>query len=279
MKRIYLFILFILIMSADTFSQTTKPAFILIHGAWFGSFAWKKVIPLLEAKSYQVIALDLPGYGNDNQPSGNITLADYIKAVADTANSLKEKVVLVGHSIGGAVITEAGEQLGPEKVDKLIFLDAFLLKNGESISEQVGKMNEASKTPGNSTIQKPADDYVIFSEDGKSCLVTPNRMSEVFCHDCPPEYQSLLNANKKWQPVAALATPVNVTDKRYGAIPKFYIQCTHSRDLDRTSILQNVYCQKIYTLPSSHSPFFSMPDKLVEIFDEIYKFSALKVSQ
>ena len=81
-----------------------------------------------------------------------------------------------------------------------------------------------------------------------------------------------------WQLVSALATPMNVTDKRYGVIPKFYIQCTKARDLDRTSILQIVHCEKIYTLPSSHSPFFSMPDKLTGILNEIYEYSSVPVS-
>jgi hypothetical protein len=100
-------------------------------------------------------------------------------------------------------------------------------------------------------------------------------MTEVFCHDCSPEDKAMVRAHTTWQPVATLATPVHVSDKRYGIIPKFYIQCTQSRDLDRTSILQNVPCQKVYKLPSSHSPFFSMPDKLVTVLDEIFKYSSI----
>jgi pimeloyl-ACP methyl ester carboxylesterase len=262
-------------MAANSFSQSSKPTFVLIHGAWFGSFAWKKITPLLEAKGYKVIALDLPGYGNDKRPSATITLDDYVQKVVQAVNPLKEKVILVGHSMGGAVITQASEVLGPEKVQKLVFLDAFLLKDGESIFAQVEKMNESSKASGTSTVQTPASEYLVFSEDGKSCLVAPNMMTEVFCHDCSPEDKAMVRAHTTWQPVATLATPVHVSDKRYGIIPKFYIQCTQSRDLDRTSILQNVPCQKVYKLPSSHSPFFSMPDKLVTVLDEIFKYSSI----
>ena len=269
MKRIYLLILSVVIMITNTFSQSAKPVFVLIHGAWFGSFAWKKVTPLLEAKGYRVIVLDLPGYGDDKRPSATITLADYVNKVADTIKSLKGNVVLVGHSMAGAIISEVGELLGPEKIDKLVFLDAFLLKNGESILAQVGKINEARGAAANPAIQS---DYLVFSEDGKSCMVPPGRMQDVFCHDCLPEDLALLRTHTTWQPVAALATPVILTDKRFGSIPKFYIHCTQSRDLDRTSILHNVSCQKIYTLPSSHSPFFSMPGKLVEIFDQVMAY-------
>jgi pimeloyl-ACP methyl ester carboxylesterase len=279
MKRIYLIIVFELIMVVNSFSQSTKSTFIFVHGAWFGNYAWKEVTPLLQAKGYKIISFDLPGYGDDKRPSASITLNDYVQKVVDVVTPLKEKVILVGHSMGGAIITQASEVLGPQKVDKLIFLDAFLLKDGESIFAQVEKMNEANRLSGNSTVLKPASEYLIFSEDGKSCLVAPNMITELFCHDCPSEDMALVAAHKIWQPVAALATPVHVTEKRYGNIPKFYIQCTQSRDLDRTSILQNVPCQKVYKLPSSHSPFFSMPDKLVAILDEIYKFPSVAVSQ
>jgi pimeloyl-ACP methyl ester carboxylesterase len=256
-------------MTANLFSQVVKPTFVLIHGAWFGSFAWKKVTPLLEAKGYKVIALDLPGYGGDKRASATITLDDYVQKVVEVISPLKEKVILVGHSMGGAVITQASEVLGPEKVEKLVFLDAFLLKDEESIFAQVEKMNELSKASGNATVQTPASEYLIFSEDGKSCLVAPNMKTDLFCHDCLPEDKALIRAHTTWQPVATLATPVNVSDKRYGIIPKFYIQCTQSRDLDRRSILQNVPCRKVYKLPSSHSPFFSMPEKLVSILIDI----------
>src|SRR5690242_19226459 len=130
MKRFYSIILLLFIMTTTSFSQPAKPTFVLIHGAWFGSFAWKKVVPQLEAKGYKVIAFDLPGYGTDQRPPSAITLNDYVQKVVEVVKPLKEKVILVGHSMGGAIITQASELLGPEKVDKLVFLDAFLLKDG-----------------------------------------------------------------------------------------------------------------------------------------------------
>lgn len=95
-------------------------------------------------------------------------------------------------------------------------------------------------------------------------------MQQVFCHDCPAEDIALSNSNLRWQPVAALATPITVSEARYGIIPKIYIRCTESKDLDRRSIVQNMPCQKVIEIPSSHSPFFSMPEKLVEILAEVY---------
>lgn len=248
----------------------TNPVFILVHGAWYGSFAWKKVIPLLEATGHRVIAPDLPGYGHDKQPAGDISLADYVALITTLATGVEGKVILVGHSMGGAIITQAAELLGPEKVSKLIFLDAFLLRNDESILFQVENMNIAASDPENIKKKQLATNFLIFSENSKHATVALERIPEIFCHDCSPEDQALLTRELVWQPVAALATPVQVTDARYGIIPKFFIQCTEARDLDRTSILHHVHCQEIYTLPSSHSPFFSMPAQLVQVLEKIY---------
>lgn len=255
-------------MITPTFSQSKT--YILVHGAWHGGYCWYKVAPLLEAKGYQVLAIDLPGYGHDTTLVSTVTLDDYAQKVAATAHSVKGKVVLVGHSMGGAVISQASELLGPEKVEKLVYLDAFLLRNGESIFSQVEKMNAASKASSEATIEHPASEYLIFSDDQKTCLVNPLMMQEVFCHDCPAEDVALSKTHLRWQPVAALAIPITVSEARYDIIPKIYIRCTESKDLDRRSIVQNMPCQKVYELPSSHSPFFSMPEKLVAILEEVY---------
>ncbi|GAB3227979.1 hypothetical protein GCM10027423_64650 [Spirosoma arcticum] len=66
-----------------------------------------------------------------------------------------------------------------------------------------------------------------------------------------------------------LDTPVTVTDAHYGVIPKVYILCTQAKDSDKSSLVQNVPCQKVYELASSHSPFFSMPERLAAILHEL----------
>ncbi|QMU29893.1 alpha/beta fold hydrolase [Adhaeribacter radiodurans] len=256
-------------MATTAFPSPSNTTYILVHGAWYGGWCWYKVAPLLEAKGSRVIAIDLPGYGQDTTPAANVTLNDYVKKVEEAANSVTGKVVLVGHSMGGAIISQVSEVLGPEKVKKLVYLDAFLLKNGESIFSQVEKINEASKAFSDSKIEHPASEYLIFSDDQKTCLINPLMMEQVFCHDSPADDIVLAKTNLRWQPMAGLATPITVSDSCYGIIPKIYIRCTESKDLDRRSIVQNMPCQKVIEIPSSHSPFFSMPEKLAEILVQL----------
>lgn len=261
-------------MAANNFSQTSNNIFILVHGGWHGAWCWNKVVPLLKAKGYKVIAFDLPGQGNDKTPPATVTLNEYVKKVADVANEQKGKVILVGHSSGGTVIAQAAEQLRPEKVASLIFLDAFMPLNGESVFSLVEKYSNNLESNKGAALAE----NMIFSPDQKTSTLNLDKVKELLYHDCSEADISFAKSKLGAQPIAALAMSVNVTDQNYGLIPKYYILCTDANDFDKTNIATNVYCEKIYRLKSSHSPFFSMPDKLADILDEIYQFSDVAVS-
>jgi len=108
------------------------------------------------------------------------------------------------------------------------------------------------------------------SEDKKTSIFKPELAQQFFYDDCSAEDIKFAKANLSRQAFAPLAIPVKVTDSIYGAIPKYYILCTKSKDLDKTLLSTHVPCKKVYTLPSSHSPFFSMPEKLADILNEVY---------
>jgi pimeloyl-ACP methyl ester carboxylesterase len=227
------------------------------------------VIPLLEAKGYKVLALDLPSSSNDKAVLERMTLAEDVKKVIDIVNTQSGKVILVGHSSGGVVISQAAEILGSEKVEKLVYLDAFLPQNGESV------FSLAEKIRANFAIASSAEEELsvaplLISENGKIANWNPEIVKQFFYHDCSSEDVAFAKSHLHSNAVASLTTPVNVTENRYGMIPKYYILCTEAKDLNKRSIVQNILCQKVYELPSSHSPFFSMPEKLVAVLEEVY---------
>ena len=256
-------------MTTPSFSQSADKTYILVHGAGHGAWCWKKVIPLLESKGRKVLALDLPSSGNDKAILERMALAGDVKKVTDVANTQSGKVILVGHSSGGVVISQAAEILGSEKVDKLVYLDAFLPQHGESVFSLADKIkvnNAKASSPETEISAAP----LLFSEDGKIAIWNPEIVEQFFYHDCSPEDIAYAKTHLRSHAVASLATPVKVTENRYGIIPKYYILCTEAKDLDKSSIVQNMPCQQVFELPSSHSPFFSMPEKLVEILEEVY---------
>jgi hypothetical protein len=71
------------------------------------------------------------------------------------------------------------------------------------------------------------------------------------------------------QAFAPLGTPVSLSDDIYGKIPKYYILCTQSKDLDKSILPTRVECQKVYKINSSHSPFFSQPKELANILYDL----------
>lgn len=101
-----------------------KTQFVLVHGAWHGAWCWEKVIPLIEAKGHGVHTLDLPGLGSDETPLEDVSLNAYVDAVVKLISDIEEKVVLLGHSMGGIVITQVAEKI-PEQISTLIYLTAF----------------------------------------------------------------------------------------------------------------------------------------------------------
>jgi pimeloyl-ACP methyl ester carboxylesterase len=249
-------------------SNAQQKTYILIHGAWHGAWCWKKVVPLLEAKGNRVLAFDLPSHGEDKTPASNVTLNDYVQKVVAVANAQTGPVILVGHSMAGVVIAQAAEVVGKKKVAKLIFLDAFMPRNGESVFALADKAAAHNKAANKQETGPSLKESLILSDDKKACMLNPENVTQLFFHDCSREDIAFAKAHVGWQSMAGLATPVSVTEDRYGAVPKVYILCTEAKDLDKNSLVQNLPCQKVYKLASSHSPFFSMPEKLVEILHE-----------
>ncbi|MBT1697121.1 alpha/beta fold hydrolase [Fulvivirgaceae bacterium PWU4] len=265
MKSIYFLPLFLLTMTNDAFSQSGK-TYILVHGAWHGAWCWDKVIPLVQARGHKAIAVDLPGHGHDTGRTSDISLDDYVNEVVKTVNAQNGQVILVGHSMSGIVISQAAEKLGRKKISALVYLDAFLPRDGESLFALVDATLK-NLTPNS---RKPMlVENLIVSEDHKTNSVNPAMVAEIFYHDCAEEDKEFALPRISKEPIAPLATPLHLTDDVYGMIPKYYILCTESRDMDKTFLSTHVPCKKVYKLASSHSPFFSMPEKLVDILNEV----------
>lgn len=110
------------------------PVLVSVHGAWAGGWQMKKVAPLLEAKGWRVYRPSLPGLGEHfHAARADIGLATHIDDIVNFI--LFEKlhdVVLLGHSYGGMVITGVADRI-PERIKRLVYLDAFVPENGESV--------------------------------------------------------------------------------------------------------------------------------------------------
>jgi len=141
-----LLIIGLLAFSLKTFSQSTnKPTYVIVHGAWGGGWAFKKVDSLLTSAGYKVYRPTLTGQGERvHLASPEVGLGTHIQDVVNTIifEDLRN-VILVGHSYGGMVVTGVTDSI-PERISKLIYLDAFVPEDGESVFAQ-GKTPEGMK--------------------------------------------------------------------------------------------------------------------------------------
>ena len=229
--------------------------FVLVHGAWHGAWCWDKVAALLREKGHKVEAPDLPGHGSDDTPLPEVTLQAYTDKICDILKAQDEQVILVGHSMGGVVISQVAEQC-PEKVKKLVYLTAFLLKDGEFLLQLAGDDKDALILPN-----------LIMSEDESYASINKDAIKEILYADCTEEDVERARSLICIQAAAPLATPIRVTDERFGSIPRVYIECLNDNAI--TPELQKMMhtrmpCEKIITMQTSHSPFLASPEELVE---------------
>lgn len=130
--------------------SSVGPTVVLVHGAWADGSSWRLVIPYLLEKGIPVVAVQNP----------TSSLVDDVAATRRTLATIKGPIVLVGHSWGGAVITEAGND---PKVKALVYVAAFAPNAGESVGEQVGAY---PAPPALSKIVDDGEGSLKLTEDG-----------------------------------------------------------------------------------------------------------------
>jgi pimeloyl-ACP methyl ester carboxylesterase len=227
--------------------------FVLVHGAWHGAWCWFKVIPQLERLGHTVVAPDLPSHGTDRTPAKEVSLESYAQCVCRVLDACREPVILVGHSMGGLVISRAAE-LRPQKISRLVYLAAFLLPAGRTIFQATGAGENSH-----------AITDVIPSEDGSTAALNLEAVQQMFYADCEPRDIALARMLLVPQPMAVAATPLSTSNEKWGRLRRIYIECTRDNAIPieaqraMTSLLP---CQQVITLQTSHSPFFSSSDEL-----------------
>jgi pimeloyl-ACP methyl ester carboxylesterase len=243
-----------------TAQKKDSKTFILVHGSWHSAWNWHKVTPLLEMEGHKVHAIDLPGMGRDKTPIEKVTLDMSVRKVLEIIDSSPEKVILVGHSKNGIVISQAAEYRS-DKIEKLIYLAAYLVPDGKTQREY-----SMQDTKG---VLKP---YVVRNEATQSTTLNQEIFKEGLYHDCDENIVELAKVILSAEPVITGATPLQLTDANFGRIPRYYIECTEDRAVT-PFIQQKMYAElpvrKVYKMETSHSPFFSRPAELVAIFEAI----------
>jgi pimeloyl-ACP methyl ester carboxylesterase len=228
--------------------------YVLVHGSWHGAWCWYKITPLLEQAGHKVLALDLPGHGRDWTPARDVSMQSYVDSVCKVLDTQREPVVLVGHSRGGIVISQAAEHR-PEKIKTLVYLAAFLIPNGEA-------MLPTALADTESLI---VSNLAVNDEQGWHMLKEEAYQQALYA-DCSEEDVALARTLLTPEPNAPVATPLQTTNENFGRMPRVYIECLQDRGVS-LGLQRKMYaampCQKVMSLNTSHSPFLSAPRELV----------------
>ena len=244
--------------------------YILIHGAWEESRIWDDVSPLLQQNGHAVTAIDLPGSGANKQPDSLVTTSAYIQSVVDAIQSLDHQVILVGHSMAGALISHVAELI-PEKIERLIYVTAFLLKDGGTVLEAMQSDADGEALP-----------EIIFSDDQAYATLPEPALRRIGFHDVEEAViQRFLPFLAEWQATEPFMAKVVISDENFGSVPKTFIRTSIDKMISpalQDTMIANWEVESVLDLESGHFPAFSVPEKLAELLLESASLGAEKLA-
>lgn len=249
--NVYLRFAFALIALATLFSvaainqveaQTSVPkkTVVLVHGTFADGSSWEKIIPLLQKKGLNVVAVQNP----------LTSLADDVAATKRAIDAAPGQVILVGHSWGGVVITEAGNN---DKVASLVYIAAFAPSKNQSVNDLLKDYPQPEWFRS-----------TIASSDGFLTL-QPDAVGRFFAQDLSADEANVIAATQG--PVAARAFDDKIAEPAWSAKPSWYIVAAADRmifpDLEKATAKKIGATTTV--LQSSHVPMLSKPKEVADI--------------
>jgi pimeloyl-ACP methyl ester carboxylesterase len=216
---------------------------VLVHGAWADGSSWAKVIPLLEKAGLNAVAVQNP-----------LTSFEDDMAATKRAIALQDgPVILVGHSWGGVVISDAGAD---PKVAGLVYVAAFAPEVGQAVGD-LGK--DFPPPPGGAEIRPDAGGYLTMTTKG---------VFENFAQDLPLAQKKLIFATQGATNSSVFGA--KVANAAWKTKPTWYVVASNDRmiqpDLERS--FAKTMKAKTITLPSSHVPMLSHPNEVAKLIIE-----------
>lgn len=215
---------------------------ILVHGAWADGSSWNDVVPLLQAQGLKVVAVQNP----------LSSLADDVAATRRAIDREPGKVLLVGHSWGGVVITEAGRH---DKVSGLVYVAAFAPADGESVND-LGANKDLPQPPGLGGIEPDAHGYLWMST---------RNFGEHFAQDLKPARTSLMAVTQK--PIAARSFADKVTVAAWKSRPSWYVTAEqdHMIPLAAQKLMAQRAGAKVTHIDAGHAAMMAKPQAVATV--------------
>ena len=228
--------------SGDAKTDAARPRIVLVHGAFADGSSWQHLIPLLERRGYDVIAVQNP-------------MTSFAEDVATTKRAIDAQegpVVVVGHSYGGAVMTAA--TAGNPNVKALVYISAFAPDAGEPI----GAFLADYPTPLGAALRPDADGFLS---------IDITQFHDVFCKDLNADDASVMALTQK--PLIGTAFSSTLTSPAWRTIPSWYIVATQDQAI--SPALERFYAKRMgattIEIAASHVSFISHAKAVAEVIE------------
>ncbi|WP_404403842.1 alpha/beta fold hydrolase [Pelagibacterium halotolerans] len=269
---------------------------VLVHGAWHGAATWDQVIPLLEAQGVRAKALDLPGAGGNARmprafferpldlgafateisPNAGVTQKErtdaVIAAIDETAEDV-DKVILVGHSLGGLTVSSVAEAV-PGKLSAVVYLTAFMLPPGMPAIAMIQHEKMAGELVARHFLSDPQATGALRLDTAPEDPDYRAGLKAAFYADLTEaQYAAALETLHCDEPAGVAVEPSPITVGQFGAVPRHYIRCTADNAIPiagQDFMVASVDAAmgnttRCHTMETSHSPFYSQPAALADI--------------
>lgn len=232
----------------------------LVHGAWHDARCWELLVPLLENLGHRVHTPDLPGHGVNPADRARTSLKTYSRYLTQLIDNIDNRVVLVGHSMSGMVISQVAEAV-PDRLQRLVYLSAYLPANGQSLFDLIAaNRGEEAETAIEAAMR--------MSADKRTCTVAPASIRKLFYNRCPAELDDRIPARFPDQPALPLSGRASLTAEAFGRVLKTYICCLDDQVIPirhQRRMLTRQSCEEMVQLDADHSPFLSCPETLAAV--------------
>lgn len=232
-----------------------KPTVVLVHGAFADASGWQAVATQLMAKGYPVLAPPNPLRSLDYD-------SQYLRSFLDT---IEGPVVLVGHSYGGAVITNAST--GNPKVKGLVYVAAYALDKGETVAaaNELGGRPEESLLLANVLPRAYPKFYPQYPDGDADAYINPEAFREVFAADLPRKTTNFMAVAQRPGTFFSLGSPSG--EPGWKTIPSYYLVALDDKAIPPTAEKAMAARAGAYTrmIRSSHVAMMSHPDAVTDL--------------
>jgi pimeloyl-ACP methyl ester carboxylesterase len=237
----------------------TKPTIVLVHGAWADASSWTRVIERLHAGGHAVVALP-------NTLRGVAADAAVVRSYLDT---IPGPVILVGHSYGGFVITNAAT--GSTNVKALVYVDAFIPDEGQPVAALTGPESVLAAALGNPTSVFKLVPIPGAPPELLDTYLLPSVVADSFANDVSAEEAALIAATQRPASLAAVGEPSG--PPAWKDIPAWAIVGTQDKIItpDAQRSMANNAGARIAEVDASHVSMVSRPDVVVTVIEEVLR--------